>query len=148
MSPMPKQTCLRQRCKHRVWLAGLCRTHAKREADRLFSEFIKERDRICMATTDFWLGAQFDCVTFQGLHCAHLRRRGYLAIRWDPRNAVALCAGHHKWFDDNTIEKEDMRLQYWGRRRYNAIKKKALEGDWRPELERVLTKGFAPATPR
>lgn len=61
---------------------------------------------------------------------------------------MALCAGHHKWFDDNTIEKEDMRLQYWGRRRYNAIKKKALEGDWRPELERVLTKGFAPATPR
>lgn len=71
----------------------------ERKADRLFSAFIRKRDARCMAANhpEQWK----DCAG--GLQCAHLIRRGFKSVRWDPRNAVALCAYHHGYFTGHPI---------------------------------------------
>jgi hypothetical protein len=38
------------------------------------------------------------------LHCAHIYTRGNHAIRWDPMNAIPLCAGCHRWGHDNPLD--------------------------------------------
>ena len=72
----------------------------EKQADRLFSAFIKKRDGGCMAgITDYT-----ERLAHRGpLECAHLIRRGFKSIRWDPRNAVTLCQGHHAYFTDHPI---------------------------------------------
>lgn len=70
-----------------------CKTHAKRVADQYVGLFVKERDN--------W--------TCQVPHCrrtahtaqiqwAHIISRGAPYIRYDPENAIALCAGSHQAF--------------------------------------------------
>lgn len=137
MSPMPKQTCLRQRCKHRAWLAGFCKGHAKKEADSIFGASVRGRAGGCLGTDPkFWHGAQFEC---KGPYaCCHLIRRGYLATRWLPENAVKMCASHHKWFDDNGIERRKMIKRFLGAALLRKLEAKAEGRDWRPELERIL----------
>ena len=71
----------------------------EKQADRLFSAFIKKRDGDCMVSY-----RRLDLGSCYGrLECAHLIRRGFHSIRWDPRNAVALCAGHHAYFTEHPI---------------------------------------------
>jgi hypothetical protein len=63
---------------------------AKKKLDRLYSQLILERDeRVCQ-----WCGAS----AADGAHIdtSHILPREYLATRWHPDNAVALCFGCHK----------------------------------------------------
>jgi hypothetical protein len=38
------------------------------------------------------------------LQCAHIISRRYLATRWDPQNAVALCSSHHVFYTHRPLE--------------------------------------------
>lgn len=60
-------------------------------ADRLFAEFIRNRDgNACRA-----------CGSTFRVQCAHLVSRRYAAIRFSADNAVALCARDHwRWTND------------------------------------------------
>lgn len=81
----------------------------EKRADRLFSEFIRNRDGGCqMAEGPGGRGC------FGRLECAHLIRRGFKATRWDPRNAVALCAGHHGWMTNHPLAWADWRQERLG----------------------------------
>ena len=71
----------------------------EKQADRLFSAFIRKRDARCMMANH----AEEWAKCAGGLQCAHLIRRGFKSIRWDPRNAVALCAYHHGWAGEHPI---------------------------------------------
>lgn len=71
------------------------RTILKRRADILFSQYIRRRDGKCQR-----------CGSMERLQCAHIVSRAYLTIRWDPRNAMALCAGCHMYFTHHPIEWE------------------------------------------
>lgn len=71
----------------------MCKPHAKARADTLFSLFIRQRDGECRIRTDS------PCVG--PLSCCHLLSRQFLATRWDERNAVAGCAGHHAYWTRN-----------------------------------------------
>jgi hypothetical protein len=65
-------------------------TSARDRADRVFAEYIKDRDRGCRR-----------CFTEHDLECAHILPRHYLIIRCDPDNAMALCHRCHRWFTEH-----------------------------------------------
>jgi hypothetical protein len=71
--------------------------NAEREADRLFSRFIRARDGSCQLA---------DATCWGPLECAHIVRRGngYHATRYEPLNAVALCMGHHSHMTLHPLE--------------------------------------------
>lgn len=72
-------------CHRRPYVAGeMCITHAKREADRLFSLWIRARDGRCQR-----------CGTTRDLDCSHHITRERLAVRYSPDNACAHCRGCH-----------------------------------------------------
>ena len=73
-----------------------CRSHAKAEADRRFSLFIRQRDGKCLR-----------CGKTEGLQCAHICSRRYLSVRWFEWNARALCLGCHKWETEQPLAAED-----------------------------------------
>jgi len=58
----------------------------KRKLDRLFSQFIHKRDKVCMV-----------CGKKDFLDTAHIIPRTCLALRWAPQNAILLCKRHHKF---------------------------------------------------
>ena len=74
---------------------GMCKSHAKAEADRRFSLFIRERDGKCQR-----------CGKTDQLQCAHIVSRRYLSVRWDELNARALCVGCHKWETEQPLASE------------------------------------------
>ena len=81
---------------------SVLRKRAKAEADRLFSLFIRMRDKQCQC-----------CGTTYGLQCAHIASRRFHNTRWgsfggtiEPEvcpcdNAIALCAACHTRFTNN-----------------------------------------------
>jgi hypothetical protein len=127
--------CRVQRCKRIARIGTLCKTHAVREADRLFSIDIRSTGR-CIGTTSFWKGPEFPCAG--PLQCCHLFSRRYRNIRWDERNAVAMCAAHHRYFDTRPIERDTMMLEHL-ELDYERLRREALDhGDWHLKLAKAL----------
>ena len=89
---VPKFTCSIRGCNTAPRYFPYCGKHARQEADRLFSLYIRARDRRCQA-----------CPETTNLQCAHLISRRYHAVRWDPGNAVALCVADHKRFTEDPL---------------------------------------------
>jgi len=57
---------------------------------------IRKRDERCVRCGDSF-----------GLQCAHKVSRRYLATRWSPANAVALCVKCHMWQTHNPLEGDE-----------------------------------------
>ena len=141
---MPKllQRCKKRRCKRIARIEGLCKSHALKEADGLFSLMIR-KEGVCLGLTKFWDGPTFPCAG--ALQCCHLFSRRYRNIRWDIRNALPGCMAHHRWLDTHPIEKDDMMLEWleldYEELHYLALQPKGWEGkmgkalreDWRIE---------------
>ena len=64
-----------------------------KDADRLFSEYIRTRD-------DWQCKA---CGSPKRPQCAHLISRRYRAVRWNPGNAVCLCSACHVRFTHDPL---------------------------------------------
>lgn len=110
-----RESCSRLRCNRApVRGLGLCRTHAKIEADRLFSLIIRSRGHCAR------------CRTTTNLQCAHIVSRRYLSVRWKTVNAFCLCAKDHTWFTHNPLEWELWVYEQIGCS-YDLLKKRALE---------------------
>lgn len=60
--------------------------------DHEFSEFIRRRGK-CQR-----------CSKTNNLQCAHIYSRRYKSIRWNPLNALCLCASCHFWAHNNPLE--------------------------------------------
>lgn len=133
----PPSVCRRQRCRARAWVDGLCKTHARRDADAIFGAEVRAALR-CKARTDGWVGSEFDCSG--PLQCCHLVPRGYRNVRWDAGNAVAMCAAHHSYFDKHPVEREQTILVWLGEEGWRALKNRALDQtmDWRDCLVATL----------
>lgn len=120
-------SCSVLRCKHRPWTEGLCKTHAIRRADRVVGDFVKARDKGCVAVGEHKGSLQW----------AHIVSRRYRSIRWDPNNAVCLCAAHHAYFTMRPLEWDEWVEQRITPKRYAALKREALHGDL-PDVADVI----------
>lgn len=104
------------------------RQNYMRQADALFSKFIRERDGRCQA-----------CGTADNLQCAHIISRSYKAIRTHQWNAVALCRGCHVRFTHRPLEWEDFVESRWPGR-WVMLRELALSYervDWKAERDRL-----------
>ena len=66
----------------------------KNKADKLFSEDIRSLGRCQLQGKD-----KIKCSDV--LQCAHIIGRTNKRLRWDIRNALCLCSGHHWWYTNN-----------------------------------------------
>ena len=108
-------------------------TSLRKEADRLFSRYIRHRDGVCQARDE-------DRPCGGVLQCAHLisRRPGYLATRYDHDNAVALCAAHHKWFTERPLEWWDWCENRLGPVRWEELRDRAKASKGRPDYQPII----------
>lgn len=127
MSARRVSRCSVRRCVRIARFVGLCKPHAKQRADEAFSVFIRKRDDRCVASGKH-KGAN---------QCAHIFSRRYLAIRWEPQNAVALCGKHHMYYTHRLLEWMEWAEAYLGRGVYSGLWQRALSGE-QPDLAEVL----------
>ncbi len=69
----------------------------RNRADKLFSLWVR-RDGKCSIVIHPY------CKCGGVLQCAHIITRGTTALRYDPMNAIPLCAAHHRWFHQHPFE--------------------------------------------
>lgn len=90
----------------------------RNKADRLWSLMIRQRDGRCRRC-----GKEPPAVILQA---AHVISRRYKAIRWDPRNGLALCVGCHHWNHHNPVEFDWWVKEEIGEETYDALRTEAL----------------------
>lgn len=83
-------------------LEPYCLTHAKKEADRLFSLAVRAVGR-CQR-----------CGATDGLQCSHFISRRYLGTRYDFRNAECLCLRCHKFLTERPLEAAERSVSVLG----------------------------------
>lgn len=103
------------------------RSTQKNKCDRLFSLRIRARDKVCQK-----------CGTPNLLQCAHIFSRGYHSVRWDDRNAIALCAGCHKFYTHHPIEWEDFIVARIGQEAWDELRADAIRTDRKVDYDTVL----------
>ena len=82
-------------------------------ADIAFSKAVRYRDKVCT-----------HCGTDQTLQCAHIYGRRQKVVRWSMDNAVALCAGCHRYFTENPIPFHDWLLETLGEGHMELLREK------------------------
>lgn len=88
--------CDRQGCKKPAKIQGWCESHAEREADRLFSLWVRRRDGRCTAAEVL---TETEC---RGIpQAAHIEGRRKQSVRFDPANVHQLCSAHHVVVDQH-----------------------------------------------
>lgn len=61
----------------------------------------------------------------QACHCAHIHGRKHQSTRYDPMNAVCLCAKCHYWFTDHPTEFTYWLHEYLGEGHMDILREKA-----------------------
>ena len=107
----------------------MTRKGMKRKADKLFSEHIRNLS-VCE-----WCGKQDNT-----LQCAHIFSRRYLVTRWDELNALCLCASCHFKAHAQPLEFAEFVKEYYGKKKYNALRRKAKTSIKKVDLEAVIKK--------
>lgn len=93
----------------------MSRSSQRAAADRAFSKYIRLRDGMCRACGDR------DPTQLQ---CAHVWSRSYHAVRYDERNAVALCRADHVRYTHHPLEWQvwvEANIPEWQRLRWLAV---------------------------
>lgn len=104
-----------------------------KEADRLFSLWVRQVGG-CEAND-----GRFPCAG--NLQCAHGFSRRYRAVRWDRRNAFALCQGHHLFYTHYPIEWDNWLQERWGPDLYIVMRRLALNaGGAKTDFPELLSK--------
>jgi 5-methylcytosine-specific restriction endonuclease McrA len=75
-------------------MPGWCKTHAKREADRLCRLVVLERDGYTCQR----------CGATEAIQWCHILTRSELSLRWNPLNSLALCASCHVYMTHRPVE--------------------------------------------
>lgn len=108
-----------------------------RQADTLFSRYIRGRDGSCQA-------AGWTPLTCAGsLQCCHIFGRGELILRTDETNAITMCQAHHVYFTHRPAEWWDfIDSQYPGlhdtlRRKARLHREAPDKIDWQAEVARL-----------
>lgn len=134
-------SCTHGRCtRRRAVVLGpdeqLCSTHARFEADHLVGTFVKQRDARCVLR-----GFRPDLACYSDeLYWCHLIPKGrYPWLRYDPANAVAGCATHHKAFDTSPLEAREWAANHVGPELWERMESDAVEHRGAsPEVDAVI----------
>ena len=124
---VPAFTCSIRGCNKAPRYFPYCAKHARKEADRLFSLYIRARDGACQVCT----------YERTNLQCGHLISRRYVSVRWDPGNAVALCVADHKRFTEDPLGWDDWCERRLGESEWQRLKLVARRGGM-PDLAYVI----------
>ena len=101
----------------------------KRKADKLFSLKVRSLG-FCELEGKDWISCGGP------LHCAHIDTRGKHAIRWNPMNAVCICAGHHVYYTNHPKD-WDIVVSDFFPRKYHFVE--VHQSDiWDKDIEKVL----------
>lgn len=100
----------------------------KKKADTLFSAFIRSHGS-CE-----WCGAINDT-----LQCAHIFTRSYNITRFDPLNALCLCAKCHFRWHKEPIEAAEFAKEYLGIDVYEELRFKAKNHIQKIDLEQIVS---------
>jgi len=88
--------------------------------DKLFAQYVKERDQTCQNP---------QCKgRSEVLDWSHFISRSRISVRWDKDNCYALCRTCHFYFDGNALGKlcyDELVRQRLGEDSYFALKEKA-----------------------
>lgn len=106
------------------------RANLAREADRLFSLWIRARDgQRCRL-----------CGSAERIQCAHLFSRRYRGARWNEANAWALCSKCHMRYTHRPLEWDDLLRSTLGEGAYWSLRRSAAvihEQDLQIDIERL-----------
>src|SRR3990167_9245272 len=82
--------------------------------DKLFSEYIRKR-----AKDHCEIGGEYrEFNQLQACHCFGRRKQ---SVRYDERNALAACMGHHRQMDENHEMKRQIFIKRLGENGYKAL---------------------------
>lgn len=98
-----------------------------KEADRLFSLFIRERDGACRR-----------CGGTYALQCHHLIPRVYRKVRFEPDNGVSLCSACHMYVTHRPLEAEELAIEWIGAQRYDELRVIARDTSYKVDLKAVV----------
>jgi hypothetical protein len=98
-----------------------------KKADEEFSLFIRHRDGRCLHPR-----CPNPALPIGGLTCSHYWGRGEWITRYDPDNAIALCAWCHWkkigcWEKDKHGEYREFMIRRLGARKFNAMQRKVMK---------------------
>lgn len=113
-------------------LAPFCLTHAKREADRLFSLDVRS------------VGQCERCGNREGLQCSHFISRRYLGTRWIKLNAECLCVGCHKYLTERPIQARDRARELLGATVYDELEELARRFTGSPDYAAIIRERCSP----
>lgn len=99
-----------------------------KEADRLFSLFIRQRDGRCLRCGK----------TDTTLQCHHLISRTYRKTRFDPRNGATVCFGCHKYLTHRPLDNEDFAIALVGDETWQELRSIARDTSYKVDLKEVL----------
>jgi hypothetical protein len=123
---LPLFTCSKQRCTNPARFFSWCALHARKEADRLFSLYIRKRDQMCRV-----------CELEPATQCGHLISRRYMALRWNPENAIGIDVFCHKKFTEDPLGWDAWCSAHVGPDVWEAMKFRAMRGGM-PDLGIVI----------
>jgi len=76
------------------------------------------------------------CGIATNLQCAHGFSRRYRTVRWDERNAFALCRACHVYYTHRPLEWDEWLRDRWGNAGYDVMRNLALNGP-KPDLQEI-----------
>jgi hypothetical protein len=82
--------------------------------DKRFSKLIRTRDVVCQR-----------CLRPGRTECSHHYSRRNRALRFDTRNAAALCHTCHRWWHSNPCDGHDWLLSIIGEKNYDMLRLQA-----------------------
>ena len=127
----PALQCANKRCRKVATVLEWCMTHARAEADRLFSRYVRLRDGHCMVCG----GSE---TSVDGLQCSQIIPKSRSdAVRWDPTNAVAAHMTCHHDTTHHPAGWDRWALEFLGEQLYGALHHKARRGG-RPDVGWVI----------
>ena len=90
------------------------------EADRLFSIYIRQRDRQCVRCDSL---VKFNNKGLPISHeSSHFYGRGHESTRFEPDNADTLCMPcHRRWGSDDREDYRAFKLKQLGQKRFNSL---------------------------
>lgn len=98
-----------------------------KQADMLFSKFIRDRDQVCRR-----------CGRTDILQCHHLIGRRYMKVRFDPRNGVAVCKSCHMFLTHRPLENDEFATELLGEETWAELRTIARDVTYKVSLKEVI----------